>query len=75
MRNGIRKFSPSANGFTLVLLTIFVATFGIFAQTSASECIEAGIIETSNSNQALVTTFPCENESHSKVQSRPNYNY
>ena len=41
MKNNIRKFRPSTNWITTVLLTLFVTTFGIFAQTHASECVDS----------------------------------
>jgi len=70
MKNNIRKFSPSTSWFTTVLLTVTIATFGIFAQTSASECVEA-----SNLDQALHSAIPCEEGTHNNTQLRPTFNY
>jgi len=37
MKTNFRKMQPSTNWITTVLLTLIIATYGIFAQTHASE--------------------------------------
>ena len=48
MENSISRFRPSTSWITTALLTLVVATFGIFAQTHASER-EVSFVEVSSS--------------------------
>jgi len=73
MNTNIRKFRPSANWITTVLVTLIVATFGIFAQTHASER-GAGYMDT-NSHGVLLMIRPCKGEANNSTHKFPTLNY
>ena len=70
MKNNINSIRPATNWITTVLLTLFVATFGIFAQTHASEPGDSF-----QSELPVLLTGTCDNQPGKSEQPTPNLNY
>ena len=73
MRNTINKFHPSTGWITTALLTLVITTFGIFAQTHASDRDTSfAEVSSSISSHALQLLVVCEdaNAVSSKIHYR-----
>jgi hypothetical protein len=70
MKNNFRRFRPSTSWTTTLLLTLTVATFGIFAQTQASERGERSVDE---GETLLLQT--CGEQAKRNTRNKPFLNY
>ena len=70
MKNNIRKIRLSTSWITTMLLTLFVMTFGIFAQTHASERGDSF-----GSELEILHIDICDHQTSSIKQQTPTHNF